>query len=190
MHIAIFSGSFNPVHFGHVQLAKSLLEALPVEEVWMVVSPQNPLKERMQASENDRLSMLELAIENCSRIRASKVEFFLPKPSYTIDTLRFLKRTYPEHHFSMVIGSDNVLVFNQWKDYESLLKEFPVYVFPRRQESGELPTKIYPEMQWVNIPMVDISSTEIREKIQLQHDTSALLHPKVRQYIDRQQLYR
>lgn len=190
MLIAIFSGSFNPVHQGHVRLAEAVLQTIPADEVWMIVSPQNPLKDFGCVSEQQRLEMLQLAIADHPQIKASDIEFYLPRPSYTIDTLRHLKQTYPHHRFVLVIGSDNALIFDRWKDYDQLLNEFEVYIYPRPGYSTGEVNDIYPLMHVLDLPVFDISSTAIREAIKMQKDTREWLDPRVKNFIQSNKLYR
>ena len=190
MKIALFPGSFNPVHRGHVELANSVLNQKLADEVWMIVSPQNPLKNSELVDEEHRKAMLELALENHSAIRASDVEFSLPVPSYSINTLQYLKSHYPENHFKLMIGSDNALIFNQWKSYEEILQSFPVYVYPRRGFPVADALILYPQMHALQTPLFDISSTSIRKMIAGNEDTAQWLHPFVKEYISQNGLYR
>lgn len=191
MKIALYPGSFNPVHRGHVELACSVLSEKLADEVWMIVSPHNPLKDKSnQADEKDRMAMLQIALEKYPDIRASDVEFSLPRPSYTINTLDYLVTRFPEHHFVLMIGSDNALVFNQWKDYEVILQRFQVYVYPRRGFPLTDAIQFYPQMHALETPFYDISSTAIREMISQNEDTTQWLHPLVREYIIQRGLYR
>lgn len=190
MKIALFPGSFNPVHRGHVELANSVLNQKLADEVWMIVSPQNPLKNSELVDEKHRKAMLELALDKHSGIKASDVEFSLPIPSYSINTLEYLESQYPEHHFMLLIGSDNAMIFNQWKDYKEILQRFPVYVYPRRGFQVADALAQYPQMQALQTPFFDISSSSIREMIAANEDTSAWLHPVVMKYISQNGLYR
>jgi len=188
--IGIFSGSFNPIHLGHYELANYLIENDIVDEVWFLVSPCNPLKNRADLiDEYIRLDMLILAIKNNDCFKASDVEFTLPIPSYSIDTLRVLKGDYPENQFCLIIGSDNALVFDQWKEYSNLLSEFPILVYPRRGYNFDEVKERYPQMKLISSPFYDISSTQIRDFIVQKKDVSSWLHPSVLQYIEENKLY-
>ena len=189
--IGIYSGSFNPIHVGHRKLAEYLIDNELVDEVWFVVSPCNPLKKQEEViDEYIRLEMLLMAIRYQPRFKASDVEFTMPVPSYSIDTLHELTSLYPDFLFTLIIGSDNALVFNQWKGYTQILNEFPVLVYPRHGYDFESVAGIYPQMQLLNSPYFDISSTQIREFITQRKDVSQCLHPSVSQFIIENNLYR
>ena len=191
MRIAIYSGSFNPVHLGHTALAGFLTENNLVDEVWFVVSPCNPLKEQKDLlDEYLRLDMLMLAIQGNPRFKASDIEFTMPIPSYSIDTLNKLKEDYPEHSFKLIIGSDNALVFDQWKNYSELLENFEILVYPRRGYDFEEVRLLYPQMKLLDTPYYDISSTEIRQLLAENKNVSSLLHPAVLAFIQENNLFR
>lgn len=190
MHIAIYSGSFNPVHNGHTQLAEYLIKKNLVDEVWFIVSPCNPLKNQIDLiDEYIRLEMLILAVKNYPNFKVSDIEFTMPIPSYSIDTLHKLSEQYPEHQFSLIIGSDNALVFDQWKDYERLLSEYSVWVYPRKGYDFSEVAERYPQMKLLDTPFYDISSTEIRQRIATKKDVSQWLHPDVHKFILENSLY-
>ncbi|MDD4969717.1 MAG: nicotinate (nicotinamide) nucleotide adenylyltransferase [Paludibacter sp.] len=189
--IGIYSGSFNPIHLGHQKLAEYLVDNELVDEVWFVVSPCNPLKKQEEViDEYIRLEMLLLAIRNQPRFKASDIEFTMPVPSYSIDTLHELTSQYPVFQFSLIIGSDNALVFDQWKDYAQLLEEYPVMVYPRHGYDFDSVAGKYPQMQLLQSPYFDISSTQIREYIVQKKDVCQWLHPSVCQFISDNNLYR
>jgi nicotinate-nucleotide adenylyltransferase len=190
VRIAIYSGSFNPIHLGHLHLAEYLVDNKLVDEVWFVVSPCNPFKRQNDLiDEHIRLEMLLLAIKSKVKFKASDVEFSMPIPSYSIDTLHTLKAQYPTYQFSLMIGSDNALVFDQWKNYEQLLHEFPVLVYPRRGYDFAQVARSYPQMQLLATPFYDMSSTQIRQSIAQKKDVSHWLHPSVMQFILENKLY-
>ncbi len=190
MHIAIYSGSFNPIHLGHYKLAKHLLEQQLVDEVWFVVSPQNPLKDdKNHVSQFQRMEMVLLTIAHHPRMKVSAVEFNMPLPSYTIDTLKRLSALYPQNQFSLMIGSDNAVIFNQWKDYQDILDNYPIFVYPRKGYDFSAVAKLYPQMQILQTAHYDISSTEIRERIKTKNYISDWLEPKVEEYIAANHLY-
>lgn len=191
MRIAIFPGSFNPVHQGHVQLALHILDTYIADEVWMLVTPRNPLKAKSDLiDEADRLAMVRLAVADVPGLAASDFEFRLPRPSYTIDTLRQLEQSYPEHQFVLMIGSDNALIFDEWKEHDELLKRFEVYVYPRPGFPLGDAIKLYPAMKPVDTPLYPIASTQLREMLKKGIDTGGWLHAEVARYIDRHRLYR
>lgn len=191
MRIAIYSGSFNPVHNGHLQLAEYVIDHGIADQVWMLVSPGNPLKPAHGLiDKHSRLEMLQLAVASNILIKASDFEFHMPVPSYTIDTLLKLEATYPQHLFSLLIGSDNAEVFDQWKDYNQLLDHFPVLVYPRKGHSVEAALERFPKMQKLETPFYEISSTEIRNHILDNEYRLEWLHPDVVNYIKTHHLYR
>ncbi len=185
----LFGGSFNPIHIGHLALANYLCEYNYVDELWFLVSPHNPLKEPGDLLDDDeRLELAKLAIEGYSRFKVSDFEFHLPRPSYMIHTLDELKKAYPERRFYLTIGSDNWKVFNQWYEHERLLKENPILIYPR--PGFPIETKDLPEtVQWVEAPLLDISSTFIRESFQKGKDMRFFLTQAVYQRIINKQLY-
>jgi nicotinate-nucleotide adenylyltransferase len=190
MNIGLYFGSFNPVHTGHLGLAGRLLDDSLVDELWFVLSPCNPLKKQADLlDEHIRLKMLELAIGSHPKMKASDVEFDMPLPSYTIDTLRLLSKQYQEHKFSLLIGSDNALAFDKWKDYRAILSAYPVWVYPRRGYDFQLVAEKYPQMQLLPTPYYDVSSTEIRKRIAQKKDAGKWLHPSVYQFISENGLY-
>ena len=138
MKIGIYGGSFNPVHFGHVGLARWVIENTDLDELWLMVSPNNPLKPAGSlAPEQERLAAVREAIQDIPHVKASDFEFSLPRPSYTANTLRELQKAYPEHEFTLVIGEDNLAIFDQWREWEYIAKNFRILVYPRNL-SGEI----------------------------------------------------
>ena len=190
MRVAIYSGSFNPIHLGHQKLAEYLIENQLVDEVWFIVSPCNPLKKQEDLiDEYIRLEMLVFAIKDQHGLKASDIEFTMPVPSYSIDTLHVLSTQFADIQFVLVIGSDNALVFDQWKDYTQILKEYPILVYPRHEYDFSFVAGKYPEMQLLDSPYFDISSTQIREFIAKKKDVNQWLHPSVYQFIIENNLY-
>ncbi|MDR3326999.1 MAG: nicotinate-nucleotide adenylyltransferase [Prevotellaceae bacterium] len=164
MKTGIYSGSFNPLHNGHIALADHLVENNIVDELWLVVSPQNPLKREAELLDDHlRFEMAEIAFKDRQKIKISDVEFALPKPNYTIDTLNFLQQKYPENQFVLLIGADNAAVFDKWKNYSEILKNYSVMVYPRLNYPHN--SEKYPQMQFISAPLLDVSSTEIRKRI-------------------------
>ena len=168
MKIGIYGGSFNPVHFGHVGLAKWVIEHTDLDELWLLVSPNNPLKTAgMLAPEDERLAAVREAIKDIPGLKASDFEFSLPRPSYTANTLRALQKAYPEHEFTLVIGEDNLFIFTQWREYEYILENFRVFVYPRNLNNPSTlsnPNNLNNQniVFLKDAPLFDISSTAIR----------------------------
>jgi nicotinate-nucleotide adenylyltransferase len=187
MKIGLYFGSFNPIHAGHLIIAQTLFQRGGLDQVWFVVSPQNPFKKQESlAHEHDRLRMVELAIEDNFDFRASDVEFRMPKPSYTIDTLTLLSEKHPQHQFSLFLGSDNLSHFHKWKNYKAILEHYPILVYPR---PGEVKTLDHPGVSYVDAPLLDISATFIRQSIQDGLSVRYLLPERVEQYIVAKKLY-
>lgn len=163
--IGIYGGSFNPVHFGHVGLAKWVIENTDLDELWLLVSPNNPLKPAgLLAPEEERLAAVREAVKDIPHVKVSDFEFSLPRPSYTANTLRELQKSFPEHEFTLVIGEDNIAIFDHWREYEYILANFRIFVYPRNH-SGEAGLIAKPVKELVflkNAPLFDISSTAIR----------------------------
>ena len=189
--IGLFFGSFNPIHLGHTNLAEYIFRFSGVDEIWFIVSPRNPLKEQSELiDENLRLKMLQLATGDKDYLVASDIEFDLPKPSYTIKTLNTLSEIFPEDDFILLIGSDNMQIFDQWKDYQTILDDYSVLVYPREGYPYEEYEERYPEMQILEVaPFFDVSSTQIRELIKNNQDVSHWLHADVYQFIKENNLY-
>src|SRR5687768_8499971 len=188
--IGLFFGSFNPVHTGHLIIAEYMADMTDLQQVWFVVSPHNPLKVRSTlANDFDRLHMVQLAIEDNPKLRASNIEFSLPKPSYTIDTMAYLHEKYPEHSFSLIMGSDNLEGIGKWKNYELLLERYPIHVYKRSgTENITHPGKA--DVKIRNVPLLDISSTYIRQQIAKGHSIRYMVPETVYQYLDGSRLYR
>ena len=183
MRIGLFFGSFNPPHVGHTVIAEYALHAMDADEVWMVVSPQNPFKElRDLLPEEDRLELVQLAIQGFERIKASDVEFDMPRPSYTIDTIDRLKQAHPETEFFLILGSDNIPGLPGWKEYDRLLEECPIAVYPRKghefKESGDSGS-----IQSIDAPLIELSSTYIRDALSSEKPCQAMMRDSVYQHI-------
>lgn len=183
MHIGLFFGSFNPVHIGHLALANYMLSFTDMDKVWFVVSPHNPLKNKSSLlNQNDRLNLINLALDYNTKIKASNIEFNLPQPSYTINTLAHLKEKFPEHQFSLIMGQDNLQTFDKWKNYEEILKRYHIYVYPR---AGSAPSKFdtHKHVHITEAPIMEISSTFIRNAIKEKKNVEYFMHPAVWEYI-------
>lgn len=190
MHIGLFFGSFNPVHVGHMVLANYMAAFTDIEQVWFVVSPHNPLKEKATLlHQNQRLHMVNLAIGDSSSLKSSNVEFGLTQPSYTIHTLAHLKEKYPQHTFSLIIGEDNLQSFTKWKNHEEILKTHLLYVYPRpnAEVSG---LRTHQQIILTEAPVMDISSTFIRQALKSKKDVSHFVPKDVWTYLDEMNFYK
>lgn len=177
--IGIYSGSFNPVHIGHLALANYLCEFEGVDEVWFLVTPHNPLKEQDELMDDElRLRLVQLAVEGYPRFRASDFEFHLPRPSYSIHTLEALRRSYPETEFTLIIGSDNWLCFDRWFEAKRIVSEFGLLIYPRPGfEVDE--TMLPPHVSMVHAPCIEVSSTFVRQALRQGKDVRFFLPAKV-----------
>lgn len=186
----LFFGSFNPVHIGHMIIANYLLANSDLKEVWMVVSPHNPHKEKKSlAKDYDRLHLLNLAIGDNLRLKASDIEFSLPKPSYTIDTLTYAKEKYPDKTFVLIMGSDNLATLHKWKNYETILKYYEIYVYNRPgYEKGELSD--HPRVTYMESPLLDISASYIRKQCKEGNSIQYLVPDKVYDYLNEVPIYK
>lgn len=165
MRIGIYPGSFNPVHIGHLAIANYLAEYESFDEIWFLITPQNPLKKKEDLLDQDlRLELVQKAIEGYDKFKISMIEWNLPQPTYTVSTLQKLRMMHPEHSFELIIGSDNWATFHRWKDYQMILKNFKVGVYPRRG-SDKFFTNHPNVVAYKNCPKIDISSSNIRKAI-------------------------
>lgn len=188
--IALYFGSFNPVHIGHLIIANYCLTFSEMDALYFVLSPQNPLKEEKDLlGEQERLEMLKMAIQDNAALQISDVEFRLSKPSYTIDSLKQLKIEHPNASFHILLGEDNLQDFDKWKDYESILAEHNLLVYPRLHSDA---SKFYahPNVRKLQAPIIEISSSFIRKAIKLRKDVRYMLHPTVYDYINTKKYYR
>lgn len=189
--IAIFSGSFNPIHAGHLMLASYMCEFTSVEEVWLVVSPQNPLKETGELLDDHlRLEMVHAAVAPYRKLKVSDVEFHLPRPSYTIDTLDYLTAQHPDTRFSLIIGGDNWNQLPLWKEYERLLESYPMLIYPRPGEEVVIPEALRESVQLVDAPLLEISSTFIRRSMREGKEMRAFLPEGAYELIEKNGWYR
>ena len=181
MKIGIFSGSFNPIHLGHTRLAAFIRQQAGLDEVWLMVSPNNPLKAASGLmDEKLRYHLAQLATAELEGVRPSDFEFHLPKPNYTIHTLEQLTAAYPQHQFSLIIGSDNMAIFHKWKDWQRILALYPIIVYPREGDDLAALKQLYPMMHVIEgAPLLNISATEIRAHLQDDTLLREWLHPDV-----------
>ncbi|WP_281615563.1 nicotinate (nicotinamide) nucleotide adenylyltransferase [Flammeovirga sp. SubArs3] len=185
----LFFGSFNPIHVGHLILANAMVQSGEVDEVWFVVSPQNPFKKRSSLlHEFDRLDMVNAAIQNNFNFKASDIEFRMPKPSYTVDTLVYLSEKNPMHNFKLIVGEDNLAGFKKWKNHEVILNDYGLLVYPR-PKSKPSDLKDHPHVKLIEAPMVDISATYIRNAIKENKDIRYLVPEGVREFITSKHFY-
>jgi len=188
MLIGLYFGSFNPIHHGHLIIANFVLQNSELDQVWFIVSPQNPLKPSIGLlNEYHRLFLLNLAIEGENNLKASDMEFKLPRPSYTIDTLAYLQEKYPQHHFAIIMGSDSFQNLPNWKNYQQILKNFRIYVYIR---SGyETIRETNANVTILNAPLLQISATHIRNNIRERKSIRYLVPDKVMEEIERNRYY-
>lgn len=191
--IGLFFGSFNPIHIGHLILANYILENSNMDELWFVVSPQNPFKDKKSLlTDHNRLDMVQLAVKNYPKMRASNVEFSLPKPSYTIDTLTYLKEKYPNYSFALIMGEDNLDSLSKWKNSEKLMSDYQIIVYPRTFEGEKKDSEYlqHENISMVNAPIIELSATEIRNMIKESKNVRPMLPPEVFEYLDGSSFYK
>ena len=188
--IGLFFGSFNPIHTGHLIIAEFMATRTGLDQVWFVVSPHNPLKNRNTlAKDQARLQMVRLAIEDNPRLKASNIEFSLPKPSYTIDTMAYLHEKYPQHVFSLIMGSDNMVGIEKWKNYQLLLERYPIHVYNRKGSEINRSSLGKADIREYELPLLDISSTFIRQSIQEGKSIRYMVPEGVYEFLDGSGLY-
>jgi nicotinate-nucleotide adenylyltransferase len=190
MKVGLFFGSFNPVHAGHMVIAGYMTEFSDLDQVWFVVSPHNPLKLKSTLLQDyHRMTLVKIAIGDNRKLKASDIEFKLPKPSYTIHTLAHLFEKFPAHQFVLILGSDNLESFKKWKNYEQILEQVELYVYPRRtSDGGELIN--HPKVKIIDAPIMELSSTFIRDAIKNKKDVRYMMPEKVWEYIDEMNFYK
>ncbi|MGV4415049.1 nicotinate (nicotinamide) nucleotide adenylyltransferase [Chryseobacterium sp. T1] len=192
--IGLFFGSFNPIHIGHLILANYILEKSDMDELWFVVSPQNPFKDKKSLlNDHNRLDMVNLSIKNYPRMRVSDVEFGLPKPSYTIDTLTYLHEKFPDSQFSLIMGEDNLAGLHKWKNADLLVKNHQIIVYPRVFEEKKKDAKYNIDndnITLITAPIIELSATEIRQMIKDNKNVRPMLPPEVFDYLDGSSFYK
>ncbi|WP_269226860.1 nicotinate (nicotinamide) nucleotide adenylyltransferase [Flavobacterium eburneipallidum] len=192
MKIGLYFGTFNPIHMGHLIIANHFAEHTSLDQIWMVVTPHNPLKKKETLLDDyQRLQLVTLATEDYPKIKPSDIEFKLSQPNYTVNTLAHLQDKFPQHEFSLIMGEDNLKSLHKWKNHEVILQNHEVYVYPRiSSESENLELKKHPKIHFIAAPVVEISSTFIRKNIKENKNVQPLLPSKVWEYIDHNNLYK
>lgn len=190
MKVGLFFGSFNPIHIGHLIIANYMANHTNLDQVWLVVSPHNPLKDKKDLIQvYDRLEMAKLAIDDSENIKVSDVELKLPQPSYTIDTLIHLKERYPEHEFSLIMGSDNLKSLKKWKNYTLILRDYHIYVYPRPGDVND-EWLSHPNITITKTPLMEISASFIRSAIAAEKSVKFFLPDQVIRFIESKSLYK
>ncbi|MDA3867046.1 MAG: nicotinate (nicotinamide) nucleotide adenylyltransferase [Salinivirgaceae bacterium] len=185
----LYFGSFNPIHIGHLAIANYIVEYTALEELWFVVSPQSPFKKKASLLNNyERLELVHKAIGTDVRFRASDIEFRLPQPSYTIDTLTYLSEKFPGRRFAIIIGADNLFYFHKWKNYKQILSQYSLYVYPRPGFSREECPKL-DSISWVEAPVMEISSSFLRSAIREGRNMQHFVPTAAWSYIDEMGFY-
>lgn len=187
--VGLFFGSFNPIHIGHLIIASYMANFTSLDEVWFVVSPHNPFKNKKSLGNMyDRLEMVNLAIQNIENLKASDIEFSLPQPSYTIDTLVHLNEKFPNYTFSLIMGEDNLLGLPKWKNSDIILRDYKIVVYPRPGfDAGDL--KEHPSVMMTSSPIMELSSTFLRQSIKDRKDIKFYTPDSVIEFIDKKGLY-
>lgn len=192
MNIGLYFGTFNPIHVGHLIIANHMAEFSDLDQVWMVVTPHNPHKQKSTLLDDyHRLEMVHLATNDYPKIRPSDIEFKLPQPNYTVNTLAHLNEKYPEHNFSLIMGEDNLNSLHKWKNYEVILQYHHIYVYPRLN-SGEIDHQFinHHKIHRIGAPVIELSSTFIRDSVKQQKNIAPMLPEKVWEYIDHNLFYK
>jgi len=191
-NIGLYFGTFNPIHIGHLAIANYLIENSNLSQIWMVVTPHNPHKKKSTLLDDyQRLHMVHIATEDYLKIQASNVEFSLPQPNYTVNTLAHLTEKYPNNEFTLIMGEDNLKSLHKWKNYQVLLDEYHIIVYPRISE-GHIPEDLlnHNSVTRIDAPIMEISSTMIRNGIKAGKDLRYFLHHKVNEYIEEMHFFK
>ncbi len=190
MKIGLYFGTYNPIHIGHLAIANFMVEYTEIEQLWFVVSPHNPFKNKKHLLDDyQRLELVTRAIDDDDRFKASSVEFKLPHPSYTIDTLTYLKEDYPNHDYYLIMGSDNLEHFHKWKNYELILQDYHILVYPRPGFNPDNAMQ-HPHIKIATAPLMEVSATFIRKAISERKDIRHFIPPKAWQYLEEMNFYR
>lgn len=190
--IGLYFGTFNPIHIGHLIIANHMVEFSDLDEVWFVVTPHNPLKKKKTLLEDHhRLAMVRIAVEDYPKLQASNVEFDLPQPNYTVNTLAYLEEKYPSQKFCLIMGEDNLKSFRKWKNYDVILERYSIYVYPRISE-GTVETQFqnHEKIKKVDAPIIELSSTFIRKEIKSGKNIRPMLSAEVWKYLDEMNFYK
>ncbi|MFC2109078.1 nicotinate (nicotinamide) nucleotide adenylyltransferase [Bacteroidota bacterium] len=191
MNVGLYFGTFNPIHVGHLIIANHMVEYSDLDEVWMVVTPHNPFKKKATLLDNyQRYEMVFQATENYPNIKPSDIEFGLPQPSYTVNTLAHIQEKYPNHKYSLIMGEDNLQGLHKWKNHELLIDNHDIYVYPRVYDNKKEVKVSMNRVHFIEAPIVEISSTHIRKAIKAQKNVQPLLPKSVWEYVDKMNLYK
>jgi nicotinate-nucleotide adenylyltransferase len=192
MRIGLYFGSFNPIHIGHLIIANHLVEYSNLDEIWFVVTPHNPFKKKNTLLDNyQRLEMVHLATDTYTKLKPSAIEFKLPQPNYTINTLVHLLEKYPQHEFSLIMGEDNLKSFHKWKNYQLILEQHQIYVYPRLSNTTlETQFQNHKNIHKIEAPIMQLSSTHIRRAIKEGKNVKPMLSEPVWKYIDDMNFYK
>ncbi len=192
MKVGLFFGTFNPIHVGHLTIANHLAENSDLDQVWFVVTPHSPFKKKNSLlDDNQRLEMVYRATKDYSKLKPSDIEFNLPQPNYTINTLVHLEEKFPDHEFALIMGEDNLKSFHKWKNYQMIIEAHHVYVYPRLSE-GKVETQFdkHPKIHHVDSPIMELSSTFIRKSIKERKNVRPMLPENVWEYLDEMNFYK
>ncbi len=192
MNIGLYFGTFNPIHVGHLIIANHMAEYTNLDQVWFVVSPQNPFKQKMTLlADYHRYQLVQIATEDFKKLKPSKIEFDLGIPSYTVNTLAYLAEKYPEDNFNLIMGEDNLNNFHKWKNYDYILENHHLYVYPRLTSLlKDVTLKNHTHVHLIDAPVIEIAATQIRKAIAKKEEVRPLLPCKVWQYIDEMNFYK
>jgi len=192
MKVGLYFGTFNPIHVGHIIIANHLVEYSDLDEIWMVVTPHNPHKKKSSLLANHhRFELVYQALQKYTKIKPSDIEFKLPQPNYTVNTLAHINEKYPQHEFSLIMGEDNLKSFHKWKNYDIILENHTIYCYPRIS-NGEIKSKLenHPKIHKIDAPIIEISATLIRQGIKNNKNVVPMLSVETWKYIDEMNFYR
>lgn len=192
MKVGLFFGTFNPIHVGHLTIANHLVEYSDLDQVWFVVTPHSPFKKKNSLlDDHQRLEMVYRATKDYSKLKQSDIEFKLPQPNYTVNTLAHLEEKYPDHEFALIMGEDNLKSFHKWKNYQVILEMHDIYVYPRKSE-GKVETEFdeHPKIHHIAAPIMELSSTFIRKSIKAGKNVRPMLPENVWEYLDEMNFYK